>query len=158
MFEVKTQYEYIFEKYGEKLYRLLVAYCKNTADSEDILQNAFLKLHMTNQKFETEEHVKNWLYKIAINEAKNLLKRELLYRNKIQEIDVGQIPEQSIEIYECIQKLPAKYRIVILLYYYEEYSIKEIASILKRKESTIQTQLQRGREMLKKFMEGNKNV
>lgn len=144
----KSEYEHIFNKYGDMLYRVVYCYCKNKADSEDVLQNTFLKLYLSDNDFDGEEHIKNWLFKIAVNNALNIRKSRWHSFKEIPEDYEMKNAEQS-EVYESILKLPDKYRIVILLFYYVGYSIKEMSGILNRSESTIQTQLQRGREKLK---------
>lgn len=146
------EYQHIFNKYGTLLYRVVYCYCKNKSDSEDILQNTFLKLYLSDVEFDSEEHIKNWLFKTAINDTLNIKKSRWHSFVEIPNDYAMETKEQS-ELYEAILKLPDKYRVVILLYYHIGYSIKEISEILKRNESTIQTQLQRGREKLKKYIE-----
>ena len=152
MINIKEQYEYLFRKYGESVFRVIYFYCKNISDSEDVLQNTFLKLYISDVEFESEKHVKNWIYKIAINEAINVSKSKW---RKFQSLEDNYAREYQSEpeLYECIMKLSKKYRIVIILYYYEGYGIKEIAELLNRKESTVQTQIHRTRKKLKNFME-----
>lgn len=147
MINVKQEYERIVNTYGDVIYRVVYCYCKNKFDSEDILQNTFLKLYLSEQTFESDEHIKNWLYKVAINNAINVRKSMWHKYNEIP-TDYPMRTEEESGIYEAVMKLPDKYRIVIVLYYYVGYSVKEIAKIINRKESTIQTQLQRGREKL----------
>ncbi len=157
MYNVKEKYEYIFQTYGEKLYRSVLFMCKNVQDSEDITQNTFLKLYTTETVFETEIHVKNWIYKIALNEVKNLKKSKWFQRKSIEEVEQVIMPKEQLGLYHTLMKLSDSYRVVIILYYYEGYSIREIASILDKKVSTIQTQLQRGRKKLKLYLESEKD-
>ena len=152
MINAKENYEYLFGKYGEKIYRTIFCYCKNVADSEDIMQETFLKLFETNEQFESEEHIKNWLYKVAINRAINV-KKSKWYKYQTLDETYAMNTEEQEDLYESIMKLPDKYRVVIILYYYEGYAIKEIAQLLSKSVSTINTQLQRARKRLKKYIE-----
>lgn len=147
----KSEYERLFNEYGDLLYRVVYCYCKNKADSEDVVQNTFLKLYISDIQFESEQHIKNWLFKIAVNNALNIRKSRWHTFEQIPEDYEMYTPEQR-EVYEAVMRLPDKYRIVILLFYYVGYSVKEMSGILNRSESTIQTQLQRGREKLKAFI------
>lgn len=142
------------DTYGNDMFRIACNYCNCTADAEDIVQNVFLKLYQTKTRFQDEEHMKRWLIRVTVNEAKNLCasfwkKRIVSLENSevIQPFDFP-CPENS-DLYDAVMELPPKYRIVMFLYYYEEYSVKEIAKILHLRETTVQTQLMRGRKQLK---------
>jgi len=102
------------------------------------------------------EHVKNWLYKVAINEANNVKKSRWFHYEQLPELYDSKT-EQHDELYEKICKLPDKYRLVIFLYYYDGYDTNEIAGILNKSVSTIQTHLQRARKKLKKYIEMDVN-
>lgn len=110
----KLEYERIFNKYGDVLYRVVYCYCKNKADSEDVLQNVFLKLYLSDIDFDGEEHIKNWLFKAAVNNALNIRRSRWHSFQEIPENYEMKTKEQS-GVYEAIMKLPDKYRIVILL-------------------------------------------
>ena len=106
-------------------------------------------------EFKDEEHEKAWFITVTKNYCKDQLKT---YWNR--QVDMGEIPETPMpeeeeegELIEQIKKLPDKYQEVIYLYYYEEYSVKEMAQMLDRNESTIQTQLAAARKKLKKYIE-----
>ena len=152
MYVVKNEYEALVKKYHTSLYRLLFTYCGNRPDAEDVLQTAYLKLLCSKKVFLSEEHAKNWLYKVAVNCAKDLRRNKW---NQTEALDET-LPfeeEWQLPLYESIRGLDEKYRMVILLYYYAGYSVKEIGQMLHVKESTVQTRLQRGREKLRKELE-----
>ncbi len=136
------------------LYRIARTYCRHHADAEDVVQTAFMKLYETDTIFQDDEHMKKWLIRVTANEAKNLC-TSFWKRNVVPLESSGTdqpydfpSPENS-DLYDAVMKLPNKYKMVIHLYYYEDYSVKEIAEILQRKETTIQTQLMRARKQLK---------
>lgn len=150
------EYTQYFELYADDIYRIVLSSCKNTADAEDILQNTFFKLLNSKVEFTDGLHVKKWLITVAINECRDVFrsfwKKRVLFLEDSKSEPVFSMKEH-FQLYEAVRKLPQKYRITIHLYYYEGYSIKEISGILHINESTIRTQLMRGREKLRKLFE-----
>ena len=152
----RETYIEVVERYANAVYRVAHQYCGNKSDAEDVTQNTFLKLLRLEKEFEDEEYLRRWLFRVAINEAKNLnmsfWKKRMV---SIEESEVEKTYDFSAEqssLYEAVMKLPQKYRVVVHLYYFEEYSIKEIAQILRIKETTVQTQLMRARGKLKEML------
>ena len=146
--------EQTIEKYSNMVYRLALARTRNIETSEDIYQEVFLRLAKKMPDFESEEHTKAWLIRVTINCTKTMLNTGFLrHRADLDENMKFETPERH-EIYYAVMNLPIKYRTVIHLYYYENYTIKEISQILKMKENTVKSQLARAREQLKKEVEG----
>ena len=142
--------EQIYDKYHESVFRLAFAYCKNRADAEDITSEVFLKRFSCKKSFENESHETAWMMRVTVNLAKDLL-RSFRYRFTVPLDDtvlIFESPEES-EVYRAVMDLPAKYRSVIHLYYFEGYSVSEIAAIIGRSETAVQTQLYRARKLLK---------
>lgn len=144
----------IYQRNVDTIFRLCYMYLKNTADAEDAIQSVFLKLIKAVKKFNDFEHEKAWLIITTKNHCKDILKNWW----KSNRVSIDSLPEisswdnnneKSVEVLEQLLLLPSKYKEVLYLYYYEEYSIKEISTMLERKESTIQTQLSNGRKRLK---------
>lgn len=152
----------ILQDYSGMVYRLAYARTKNKSDAEDLFQEVFLKCYKANLQFKSEEHCKAWLIRVTVNPSKNFFtsswhKKILLEETPLRnsEKDSSHPPEDDkSEVFYSVMKLPEKYRIVVHLYYYEGYSVIEIANILKRKESTVKTQLFRARELLKENLKG----
>ncbi len=139
--------------YHGAVYRLALSYVKNCADAEDITQEAFLRLYKFEGNFQADENCKAWLIRVTVNLSKNLLKSG--WFTKRTELDEN-IPCKENEdrgVFESVMSLPPKYRVVIHLYYYEGYSVKEIADILGVSGSNITTRLARGREKLKEMLQ-----
>lgn len=137
--------------YIDTVYRVALNYIKSRADAEDITQDVFVKLLQTHKQFDDDVHVKSWLIRVTVNACKNLVRSKWWKRKQLEEHAVApafQTPEQS-ELYCAVMELPKKYRVPIYLYYYEDYSTKEIAEILQLPKNTVCTQLKRGRELLK---------
>ncbi len=133
------------------------AYTKNTCDAEDIAQEVFLAFLKEEKEFESEEHLKSWLLRVTINKCKNQMKNSWMKRRISMPEDLSYMPQERHEVIDVILSLDKKYRLPIHLFYYEGYSIKEIAEILGEKPTTIGSRLDRGRKKLKILLGGNKD-
>ena len=141
------------EKYADTIYRIAFHSCKNPADAEDIVQNVLLKLYRTETDFESEEHLRRWVIRVAVNESKKLVcsawfRKNVPLEEYAQSLEFA-APEESA-LFLAVMELPKKYRVPVYLYYYEGYPAKEAAALCGLKVSTMQTRLQRAREKLKK--------
>lgn len=149
---------YAFNKFGDTVLRAAFAMTGSYPEAEDITQEIFLALHSSPQDFESDEHMKAWLLRSAINRCKNYRKSARIRKNSpLDEVLANtlrcEFTARDNEIREMISELPEKYSSVIFLYYYEEYTIKEIADILGKNENTVSSLLQRGRKKLKTELE-----
>lgn len=146
----------IFHSFKNDIYRLAYSYTKNTSDADDVIQNVFIKLYEHPEILEQDNsNIKKWCIKVTINECKSLLISS--WRKKIIPIsdqEFHELTEQPVqnEMLTAIFNLPKKYRIVVFLYYYEEYKVKEIAKILNISETNVQTRLARSREKIKQML------
>lgn len=146
--------EELLERYSSMVFRLAFSKTKNKNDAEDITQEVFLKYMKSNKQFNDEEHRKAWLLKVTINESKTLLMSAWFRRTtKMEDADdiVTELNEKS-EVYYAVLKLPAKYRQIVHLFYYEDMSIESISEITGIKASTIKSQLHRARLMMKESL------
>lgn len=148
----QKEYQEIVEKYSNMVYRLAYFYTNSKYDADDIYQDVFLKYLQNKKQFENEEHKKAWLIRVTINCCKKLWLSS--WKRKIIPLDdeIKFEMEENIGLYNEIKKLPKKYRVVIHLFYYEQYSVKDISKILKQKKSTIRTWLTKARKMLKNYI------
>lgn len=146
------KYDRIVDLYLDSVYRIALSCCKNSYDAEDVVQNTFIKLLNTATVFEDDEHIRRWLIRVAVNECNSMWrsfwKKNVSSLDEINEEPQFSAPENS-ELFYAVQQLPKRYREVVHLYYYEDYSIKEIARILQASETAIQTRLMRARNKLK---------
>ena len=142
----------VMEKYKDNLFSAAFSICKSAADADDVVQDTLIQYHMTDKQFDNEQHIRAWLLRVAINKAKNVnmsfWRRASAPLEDYTETLVFETPEAK-GLFTEVLKLPEKYRIVIHLYYYEDYPVKEIAQILHTSESNIKVRLSRGRKMLK---------
>ena len=138
--------------YHGTVYRLAYSYVKNTADAEDITQETFLKLYKFRGAFQADENCKAWLIRVTINLSKNLLRSGWFTKRTELTEDIPCEDKQDRSLIEYVMALPEKYRVAIHLYYYEGYSVKEIADITGATASSVTTRLMRGRERLKEML------
>ena len=157
--------ERLIEDYGQDVLKIAYLYVKDQQLAEDIFQEVFYKVMKNYHKFEHLSSEKTWLIRITINTCKDLLRTSWLRRvttfGTLEEQNQTQYEqpfdktqsESNNELYEMIMKLPQRYKEVILLFYYEDFSYDEMAKILNIPKGTVQSRLARGREKLKKMME-----
>ena len=147
----------LINKYKNNLFVIAFNVCKNIQDAEDVVQDTFIQYISLKKDFETEKHIRAWLIRVAINKAKN--KNKTFFRRNIFPLDdyietLSFESSQCSQLFESVMKLPEKYRVTIHLFYYEDYSLKEIAHILKISESNVKVRLSRGRMLLKNKVKG----
>ena len=157
MYSIGTE-EYIrrvVEDYSPMLLRLAMTRSLSTADAEDAVQEVFLRLLTQLPRFRDGEHELAWLIRTTIHRAIDLRKAASNRTLPLEEAEVVAMPEEaeSSPILSAVQALPEKYSTVIHLYYYEGYTIKEIAKLLGLPTPTVGTRLSRGREKLRKLLE-----
>ena len=144
--------EDLIRQHQKHLFAAAFSVCQNASDADDVVQDTFLKYHLSKKEFSSPEHIKAWLLRVAINKAKDIGRRTWRW-NAVSLDEVAQTltTEQTEDTWLLaeVMKLPAKYRIVLHLFYYEDYSVAEIANILKVSEGSVKTRLSRARSMLR---------
>ena len=145
------------ERYADTVKRLCMVHLKNTADTEDIFQTVFLKYALSSAEFESREHEKAWFIRVTINACKDLLKS--FFRSRTVSLEeLAELPvelgEDKRYILEAVLSLPDKYREVVYLHYYEDYTAPEIGRILGKNLNTVYTLLNRARQQLREKLGG----
>ena len=146
----------IIEKYFNTVYKLAIAETKDVHTAEDVTSDVFLKFMQSEKAFESEEHIKAWLLRVTINASKSVFSSSWFKKTVPLEetLEASGIPEEESEVYLAVMNLPQKYRTVIHLFYYEDYSVSEISKVLNMNESTVKSQLSRGRDLLRESLKG----
>ena len=145
--------ETTLDTYGNTILRLAYSYLHNMSDAEDILQDTLIKYMQSSPAFLTEGHKKAWLLHVAANLSKNKINyNKIRETDELEETLVAEEREDLSFVWEAVKALPEKYREVIHLYYQEGYPTKEISKILNRNESSVRSDLKRGREALKQVL------
>ena len=139
--------------YGDTIYRVAYHALDNPQDAEDVMQTVLLRLYECKKDFESEEHVKHWILRVAVNESRRLLRsfwrRTSVPMEEWQETAVLEDPAKA-EVLEAVMALEPKYRLAVYLYYYEGLSVAETAAAMRANMSTVQTWLLRARARLRK--------
>ena len=139
--------------YGDTVYRVAYHALGNPSDAEDVMQTVLLRLYEYKKDFESEEHMKHWLLRVAVNESRKVL-RSFWRRTSVplEEWRDAAAPEDPAraEVLEAVMALEPKYRLAVYLYYYEGMSVAEAAAALRANVSTVQTWLLRARARLRK--------
>ena len=138
------------QRYAPAVYRLAYARTGSRADAEDVMQEVFLRMVKTRPVFACEAHAKAWLMRVASNCANDLCRLPWRKREEPLAEDIT-APESSKPgpVTEAVLALPPRYRIPIHLYYYEGYSVAEIAGIIGKSEGTVKSRLSRARDKLR---------
>ena len=141
--------------YGDTVYRVAYHALNNPADAEDVAQTVLLRLYEHKKEFESEEHMKHWLLRGAVNESRKLLRsfwrRTSVPLEEWRETAAPEDPAKA-EVLEAVMALEPKYRLAVYLYYYEGLSVAEAAAAMRANPSTVQTWLLRARERLRKSL------
>lgn len=160
--DINEKISVALKKYSDMVRRICFIYLHSSADVDDIFQEVFLKLLQNETKFESDEHEKAWLIRVTINKCKDMLKS--FWRKKVDATEsieminkAGFEDKAESELMEIVLSLPDKYKDVIYLFYYEEYTVPEIAKLLKKNENTIYSHLHRARALIKQKLGGECN-
>lgn len=152
-----TEFREFYDRQVKRVYRLAMVLMGNISDAEDVTQTVFLKAWEKKPDFRDADHEIAWILTTTRNQCKDIHKS--FYRRKRADLENAPEPQVTLEtqmdseIWEALQSLAEKYRMVLYLYYYEGYSVRELSVILRRRESTLQTQLATGRKQIKSLLE-----
>lgn len=144
------------EQYADMVYRISMTITRNESDAQDTFQETYLRLVKHRETIKSEEHLKAWLIRVASNCAKTLVTDH--WNKQTQGIDETVIKEQAFEmkeqgmLFKHIRRLPKNYALSLYLFYYEEYSIQEIAGIMDKNSNTVKSYLRRAKEQLRKHL------
>lgn len=154
---VATNADALFEEYGDTVYRLALVRTRSVSDAEDVVQEVFLRYLRRRPEFENREHQKAWFLTVTVNCTKNLLTNA--FRRRSVSLDAAfDAAEEDVysdsTVLDAVLRLPEKYRTVTHLYYFESYSVREIASLMRASESAVKSWLHRARALLKEELRG----
>jgi RNA polymerase sigma-70 factor (ECF subfamily) len=141
----------IYTRHVKTIYRICYTYMKNSSDTEDIVQETFIRLMKFGGSYESEEHEKAWLIRTAANLCKDNLKHWWRKRENLEDYQnlLDDNNTKNNDTLEVVMSLPDKYKTVVYLYYYEGYTSVEISKILSKPQSTIRNYLHEARNILR---------
>ena len=167
--------EMMVNRLAPSVYRIAYNYFGCREDAEDIMQDVIIKMLTSDKEFESEEHIKSWTIRCTVNEChslyRNPFRRKRVYpdgdnawkddawwdnatgRQEDVFISETEADHEAELVRDALSRLHPRYRIALYLYYYEEYSVREIAGMLGKRESTVQTWLARGRRQMADIIE-----
>lgn len=148
-----AEFSRAFNEYFNLLSNIAYSYTLNKFDAEDVVQEVFIKYYRINKKFNNKLEEKYWLIRVTINKSLDFIKqnkKEVLINNEsINILQNSEDNKKNEEIYDCVCSLKDNYKTIIILFYYNNYNIKEISNILKISESNVTTRLNRAKKKLK---------
>jgi len=155
----EQQFEALYEKYANDVLRVSYFYLGDRQQAEDVTQDVFVRL-LQNAPDLVEGREKAWLLKVALNRCRDLWRAAWVKRVVLGSpaMELAPAPDnmddhlEKQELMQAIRRLPADFRDVILLHYYQGYGISEIAEMLRVPEGTISSRLSRGRRKLEEIL------
>ena len=153
-------YRELYEAYAKAMYNICLRMTGQPADAEDVLQEAFVQVFKNLERLETDSSLTAWIKRIVVNQCLSYLRKKKVYFEEVGETEVEEedgVDESAYAmtvpaVKEAIGQLPDGYRTVISLYLFEEYSHREIASMLGISESTVKTQYMRAKEKVRQLV------
>lgn len=147
-----------YERYADMLFRVAYSELLSKEDAEDTISEVFYKFIKKKPEFRDAEHEKAWFIRVTVNQCHDLQRKRVLRSyTPLDEIAELPSPEKAEHfVLEDVLALPEKYKLVLILYYFEELKIEEIAAALKISKAAVKMRLNRGRVSLKDRMKGDK--
>lgn len=147
----KDTFEKTAQLYMDMIYRVAYSWTKNSEDANDVTQDVLIQLFKTDKEFESDSHFKNWLIRVTVNQCKMLFRSPWSKMEDINEYAerIGLEEDSYIDLFQAVMGLDKKYRVPLMLFYYEGYSTADIASFLGISEKTVSTRLHRAKTKLK---------
>ena len=150
----EEQFTPLAQRYMDTVFRVAYSYLRCRDDADDVTQDVLIQLYKEEKAFESDAHVKNWLIRVTVNRCKNVLRAPWHRAEDIADYENTLVFEQPQcrELFDAVMSLDRRYRLPVLLYYYEGYRQKEIAALLNVPEETVRTRLSRARAKLKNIL------
>jgi RNA polymerase sigma-70 factor, ECF subfamily len=154
----EVAFEMLMNRYGDRLFKVCYLMLKETSLAEDAVQEVFIQIYKSIHSFHYKASLYTWIYKIAINKCRDILKQNggfdltlepelITAKTDLEQETLKQLKRDNIR--ELVAELPSIYREIVILFYFEDLSVKEIATILEEKENTVKSRLLRARSILK---------
>ncbi len=141
--------EAMVQRHGDMLFRLSLVMLGNEQDAEDAVQETVLKYIQKAPPFHSAEHEKAWLIKVVTNQCRDMRRFWAKHPQiSIEDLQACVSDPESCGIIEALMTLPEKFKLVMMLYYIEEYRMEEISAIIGRSTSAVRMRLQKGRKLL----------
>ena len=150
----KEEFTACAETYMDMIYRVAYSWTKNSDDANDVTQDVLLQLYKETKEFESEAHRKKWLIRVTINQCKMFFRSPWRRFEDINDYaeTLGFEEKSHLDLFHAVMKLDKKYRVPLMLFYFEGYSTADIASMMGMPEKTVSTRLSRARIKLRGYL------
>lgn len=150
----KEEFTACAETYMDMIYRVAYSWTKNSDDANDVTQDVLLQLYKETKEFESEAHRKKWLIRVTINQCKMFFRSPWRRFENINDYaeTLGFEEKSHLDLFHAVMKLDKKYRVPLMLFYFEGYSTADIASMMGMPEKTVSTRLSRARIKLRGYL------
>lgn len=150
-------FQALYNRQVNRVYKLAMVMLGSRTDAEDVVQMVFLKVWEKKINFQDQDHETAWILTVTRNQCKDILKsydrKHCSPQEEMSQSGIAFETPMENAVWLALKSLEEKYRLLLYLYYYEGYSVRELTKILRRKESTLQTQLAAGRRKLKEILQ-----
>lgn len=151
---MRPSLEQAMADHGKSVFAAAYSLLRCREDAEDVAQETFLRYYTTDKQFDSPAHLRAWLLRVAKNRAVDLLRSPRRRELPLEEADGPAFPtEEGEALFRAVMALPEAYRLTVHLFYYEDYSVQEIARVLGLPQTTVRTRLFRGRQLLRQALE-----
>lgn len=155
-------------QYGKRLYGLCLSLCANSFDADDLYQETWLRVVKSISQYDPTKEFGPWLTKICVNTYRNVLRRLtrspfLDFRtNEEKDAQINAVPDAEkadySPLYEAIDRLPEKYRIAVILFYFQNMDVASTAHVMGIPEGTVKSRLSKARKLLKEVLDGETDL
>ena len=155
----RNEFKATVERHRDMVFRLAYTYMRDAADADDVAQDVFVKLLRHDAPFESDEHLRNWLVRVTINQCRSLFRRPW---RRVEDLEsyaetLAMPTEEHTDLFVHVMRLPEKYRVPLVLHYWGNYSTDEVASLLRTRPATVRTRLARARAQLRTLLNEEEN-
>lgn len=145
----------VVERYRDMVFRVAYTYMRSAPDADDVTQDVFLKLLKSDASFDSEEHLRRWLVRVTVNACRSLFRTPW---RRVEDIEgyahaLAMPTKEHEDLFSAVMRLPERFRVPIVLFYYGGFSTDEIAGLLRLRAATVRTRLTRGRARLRSLLE-----
>ncbi len=152
---MKADFEETYRNYCDTVYKIAFIHIKKPADSNDIVQEVFLKYHLTKKSFANEKEKEAWLIRCVHMATMDYFRTKMRKEIRIKDMEKMHLPFEIDDTLAILLTMPEKFRTPMYLHYSEGFSAEEIAKILRKSSSSIKSNLEHGKQYLDKKLGGD---
>ena len=141
----------VMERYRDMVFRIAYTYMRNAPDADDVTQDVFVKLLRSDTAFENERHLRRWLVRVTVNACRSLFRTPWRRVEDIEDYahQLAMPSKEHEDLFAAVMRLPERYRVPMVLFYYGGFSTDEIAGLVHARPATVRARLSRARARLR---------